>query len=153
MRIAGLEGAAVWRFDGGKFLATYGYARGSRPDATSGVREPIPLLARHRLGGDLMFEREGKYRGGMEGVWHGVQSLDDNPFRTQSRPYLYLMAIYMRQFGRLEAVANFENLLNVRQTDTHPLVRPSPATGGRWTTDVWAPLEGFMANVALRYRW
>ena len=153
MRIGGLEGAAVWRFDGGKFLATYGYTRGSRADATSGVREPIPLLPRHRLGGDLMFEREGKYRGGIEGIWYGVQPLDENPYRTQSRPYLYLMAIYMRQFGQLEVVANLENLLNVRQTATHPLVRPAPTTGGRWTTDVWSPLEGFMANAAIRYRW
>lgn len=100
-----------------------------------------------------MFEREGKYRGGIEGIWYGVQPLDDNPYRTQSRPYLYLMAIYMRQFGKLEVVANFENLLNVRQTATHPLVRPGPTTGGRWTTDVWSPLEGFMANAAIRYRW
>jgi iron complex outermembrane receptor protein len=152
-RIGGLEGAALWRFDGGRFLATYGYARGSRPDATSGVREPMPLIPRHRLGGDLMFERPGKYRGGIEGIWYGQQSLDDDPFRSESKPYLYLMAIYVRQFGRLEAVANFENLLNVRQTQTDPLVRPSPTVGGRWTTDVWSPLEGFMANVALRYRW
>ena len=100
-----------------------------------------------------MFEREGKYRGGIEGIWYGVQPLDENPYRTQSRPYLYLMAIYMRQFGQLEVVANFENLLNVRQTTTHPLVRNSPTTGGRWTTDVWSPLEGFMANAAIRYRW
>ena len=46
-----------------------------------------------------------------------------------------------------------ENLLNVRQTDYDSLVRPVPGIGGRWKTDVWAPLEGFMANVALRYRW
>ena len=80
-------------------------------------------------------------------------SLDDNPYRTESKPYFYLMAIFARQFGHVELVANFENLLNVRQTNTAPLVRPSPTTGGRWTTDVWAPLEGFMANVAVRYRW
>ena len=152
-RIAGVEGAALWRFDGGRFLATYGYSRGTRPDATSGIREPVPLIPRHRAGGDLMFERPGKYRGGIEGIWYGRQSLDDDPFRSESKPYLYLMAIYVRQFGRLEAVANFENLLNVRQTQTDPLVRPTPTTGGRLTTDVWAPLEGFMANVALRYRW
>ena len=152
-RIGGVEGAAIWRFDGGKFLATYGYIRGTRPDAASGSREPIPLLPRHRIGGDLMFEREGKYRTGIEGIWYGVQELDDNPFRSRSKPYLYVMAIGMRQFGRLEAVANFENLLNVRQSDTHPLVRPTPGMGGRWTTEVWAPLEGFMANVAIRYRW
>jgi outer membrane receptor for ferrienterochelin and colicins len=152
-RVMGVEGAAIWRWEGVKFLGTYGYSRGTRPDAVSGVREPIPMLPRHRVGGDLMFEKEGKYRGGIEGIWYGKQQLDENPFRTESKPYLYTMAIYMRQFGRVEAVANTENLLNVRQTQTDRLVRPTPMTGGRWTTDVWAPLEGFMANVALRYRW
>lgn len=152
-RVMGVEGAAIWRFEGGKFLGTYGYSRGTRTDATTGTREPMPLLPRHRAGGDLMFEKEGAYRGGIEGIWYGRQPLDDNPYRTESKPYLYLMAIYMRQLGRVEVVANTENLLNVRQTDTDRLVRPTPMTGGRWTTDVWAPLEGFMANVALRYRW
>jgi iron complex outermembrane receptor protein len=152
-RIGGVEGAAIWRFDGGKFLGTYGYTRGTRPDAITGEREPVPMLPRHRIGGDLMLEQEGKYRAGIEGIWYGPQSLDDNPFRSRSKPYLYVMAIAMRQFGRFEIVANFENILNVRQTDTDPLLRSSPGVGGRWTTDVWAPLEGFMANAALRYRW
>ena len=152
-RVAGFEGAAVWRFEGGKFLGTYGYTTGSRPDVASGGREAIPMLPGHHVGGDLMFERPGVYRGGIEGIWYGTQSLDENPFRTKSKPYLYVMAIAVRQIGRLEAVANFENLLNVRQTKTDPLVRPTRGIGGRWTTDVWAPVEGFMANVALRYRW
>jgi iron complex outermembrane receptor protein len=152
-RVAGVEGAAVWRFEGGKFLGTYGYTKGTRPDVTSGGREAIPMLPGHHVGGDLMFERPGVYRGGIEGIWYGTQSLDDNPFRTQSKPYLYMMAIAVRQIGRLEAVANFENLLNVRQTKTDPLVRPTSGMGGRRTTDLWAPVEGFMANVALRYRW
>jgi iron complex outermembrane receptor protein len=152
-RVAGVEGAAIWRFDGGKFLGTYGYSRGTRTDPATGAREPMPMLPRHRVGGDLMFEREGKYRGGVEGIWYGRQALDDDPFRAESKPYLYLMAIYMRQLGRVEAVANFENILDVRQTATDRLVRPSPGMGGRWTTDLWAPVEGFMANVAIRYRW
>ena len=62
------------------------------------------MLPRHRFGGDLMFEREGRYRGGVEGTWYGRQTLHDNPFRTESKPYLYLMAIYMRQLGHVEAV-------------------------------------------------
>jgi outer membrane receptor protein involved in Fe transport len=153
-RVGGLEAAARWGFGtGGKLLLTYGFSQGSRLDPESGAREPMPLLPRHRLGADLMYERPGTYRFGIEGIWYGRQSLDDNPYRTVSKPYLYLMAIAMRQFGRLEAVVNFENLLNVRQTDTNPLTRPTPTTGGRWTTDVWAPLEGFMANVAVRFRW
>jgi iron complex outermembrane receptor protein len=100
-----------------------------------------------------MLERPGVYRAGLEGILYGTQRLDDDPYRTRSKPYVYLMFLVARQFGALEAVANFENLLNVRQTDYAPLVRPTPGTGGRWTTDVWAPLEGFMANVAIRYRW
>ena len=152
-RIGGIESAAIWRFEGGKLLATYGFTRGTRPDALSGVREPIPMLPRHRAGADLMFEKEGSYRGGIEAIYYGVQHLHENPYRTDSKPYVYTMAIAMKQFGNLEVVANFENLLDVRQTDTDPLVRPSPTTGGRWTTDVWAPLEGFMANAAIRYRW
>jgi outer membrane receptor for ferrienterochelin and colicins len=87
------------------------------------------------------------------GTWYDAQPLDDDPYRTRSKPYVYVMALASRQFGPLEVVANFENLLNVRQTDYDPLVRPLPGVGGRWTTDVWAPLEGFMANVAVRYRW
>jgi outer membrane receptor for ferrienterochelin and colicins len=153
-RVGGAEAAAIWRFaEDNKFLLTYGYARGTRTDAETGAREAMPMLNRHRAGADLMLERPGVYRIGIEGIYYGRQVLDDNPYRAESKPYLYAMAIAMRQLGPVELVANFENLLDVRQTETHPLVRPSPTTGGRWTTDVWAPLEGFMANVAVRYRW
>jgi outer membrane receptor for ferrienterochelin and colicins len=153
-RVSGAEGAAIWRFGGdNKFLLTYGYARGTRTDAETDVREAMPLLNRHRVGADLMLEKPGVYRVGIEGIYYGRQVLDDNPYGSESRPYVYAMAIAMRQFGPVELVANFENLLDVRMTDSHPLVLPSRTVGGRWTTDVWAPLEGFMANVALRYRW
>lgn len=153
-RVGGAEAAAIWRFGGdNKFLLTYGYARGSRTDAETGAREAMPLLTRHRIGGDLMFERPGVYLVGIEGIYYGRQSLDDNPYRTESKPYVYVMAIAKRTFGPVEVVANFENLLDVRMTEYQPLVRPTPMVGGRWTTDVWAPLEGFMANVAVRYRW
>ena len=153
MRVGGVEAASIWRFEGGKFLLTYGYAQGTQTDAESGLREDVPLLNRHRIGGDLMLEKEGVYRVGIEGIYYGRQALDDDPYRQESKPYVYAMAIAMRQFGPVEVVANFENLLDVRQTKHQPLVRPTPTVGGRWTTDVWAPLEGFMANVAVRFRW
>jgi outer membrane receptor for ferrienterochelin and colicins len=152
-RVGGAEAAAIWRFGAHKFLLTYGYARGTRTDAEGGRREPVPLLNRHRVGADLMLEKPEVYRVGIEGIYYGRQVLDDNPYRSRSKPYIYAMAIAMRQFGPVEVVANFENLLDVRQTRYQSLVRPAPAVGGRWTTDVWAPLEGFMANVALRFRW
>jgi outer membrane receptor for ferrienterochelin and colicins len=152
-RIGGIEGVAVWRFEGGKFIGTYGYSRGSQIDPETSQRVDMPMLPRHRLGGDLMMEKEGVNRWGIEGIWYGEQALHDNPYRSTSKPYLYLMAIYAHQVGPIEIIANFENLLNVRQTDYDPLVRRTPTHGGRWTTDLWAPLEGFMANLALRFRW
>ena len=153
-RVAGVEAAAIWRFLGeNKFLLTYGHARGSRTNPETDAREPMPLLNRHRAGADLMLEKPGVYRVGIEGIYYGRQVLHDNPYLGESKPYLYTMALAMRQFGPVELVANFENLLNVRMTEYQRLVRPAPAVGGRWTTDVWAPLEGFMANVAVRYRW
>lgn len=152
-RIGGIEAVAVWRWVGLKLIGTYGYAKGSRPNAVTSVREEMPMMPRHRIGADLMGEKEGVYRWGIEGTWFAEQALEDNPFRSKSKPYAYLMAIAARQFGPWEVVANFENLLDVRQTNYDPLVRPVPMASGRWTTDVWAPLEGFMANVALRYRW
>ncbi len=153
-KVSGAEGAAIWRFGGdNKFLLTYGYSHGTRTDAVTGEEEQVPLLNRHRAGGDLMFEKPGVYRVGIEGIYYGRQALDDDPYTSESKPYFYAMAMGLRQFGRVEVIANFENLLNVKQTDYYPLVRPSPGVGGRWTTDVWAPLEGFMVNVALRVRW
>ena len=152
-RVGGVEAAAVWRFGDSKLLVTYGHARGTRTDAVTGVREAMPLLTRQRFGADLMLEKPGVYRVGIEGIYYGRQALDDDPFLDQSKPYVYTMALLMRQFGPVEIVANFENLLDVRQTKFASLVRPTPAVGGRWTTDVWSPLEGFMANVAVRYRW
>ena len=152
-RVSGVEAASIWRFGANKFLLTYGFARGTRTDAETGSREQVPLLNRHRVGADLMLEKPEVYRIGIEGIYYGPQVLDDNPYRSRSKPYVYAMAIAMRQFGPVEVVANFENLLDVRQTRYDRLVLPTPAVGGRWTTDVWAPLEGFMANVAVRFRW
>ena len=152
-RFWGGEGLAIWRFRGGKLLASYGIAGATRPDVLTGDREDVPLISRHRAGLDLMLERPGVYRIGLEAIVYGVQRLDDDPYRSESTPYVYAMFLVMRQVGPAELVANFENLFNVRQTDFDPLVRPSPTTGGRWTVDAWAPLEGFMANGAVRYRW
>jgi iron complex outermembrane receptor protein len=152
-RMGGAEAAAIWRFGAHKFLLTYGYARGTMTDAETNRREQVPLLNRHRAGADLMLEKPEVYRVGIEGIYYGRQVLDDNPYRNQSKPYVYAMALAMRRFGPVELVANFENLLDVRQTRYDSLVLPAPTAGGRWTTDVWAPLEGFMANVAVRFRW
>jgi iron complex outermembrane receptor protein len=46
---------------------------------------------------------------------------------------------------------NAENLLDTRQTRYDPIVLPARSTEGRWTTDVWAPLEGRVFNAGVRW--
>lgn len=152
-RYRGLEALGVLRFHGGKLLLSYGTISATRADPVTGARSAIPLLPAQRLGADLMLERPGVYRVGFEATYYGVQSLDMDPYRSRSKPYVYAMFLLMRRVGPVEVVANFENLLNVRQTDYAPAFRPTPGLGGRMTVDAWAPAEGFMANAVVRYRW
>jgi iron complex outermembrane receptor protein len=89
-------------------------------------------------------------RAGLELYYNGRQPLDDDSYRTHSEPYLYIGALVERALGPAKLFVNAENLLDVRQTDWDPLVRPFMGRGGRWTNDVWAPLDGFVMNAGVR---
>ena len=45
---------------------------------------------------------------------------------------------------------NLENLLDIKQTDEHPLLLPARAPSGQWTTDIWSRNDGFIANAGVR---
>ncbi len=51
-----------------------------------------------------------------------------------------------------ESLAAAQRSTEVRQTRWSPLVRPERAFDGRWTTDLWAPLEGRMVNAGVRLK-
>jgi outer membrane receptor for ferrienterochelin and colicins len=97
-------------------------------------------------------EEEEAGRIGFEAYYVGRQSLEDDPYRSVSRPYVHLGLLVTRRFGNVQLFMNGENLLNVRQTWYDSLVRPAPDAGGRWTTEAWAPLDGRVVNVGTRIR-
>jgi iron complex outermembrane receptor protein len=99
-----------------------------------------------------MWEREGEARAGLEIYFTGRQSLDDNPYRSESKRYVHVGVLAERRFGRARLFINAENLLDYRQTKYDPLVLNSFGLGGRRTTDVWGPLEGRVANFGVRLR-
>lgn len=80
----------------------------------------------------------------------GRQELEENSYRTTSRPYLILGALVERRFGPARVFLNAENLLDARQTRWDALLLPARAPEGRWTTDAWAPLEGRTFNAGVR---
>jgi outer membrane receptor for ferrienterochelin and colicins len=150
-RTRGIEALARWRRAPFTVTASYLYLDASEPDVDS-VRRTVPLTPRHSAGLVAMWEEHDRGRVGLEIYYTGEQSLDDNPFRAESEPYLHIGLLGEIVFGRYGLFLNLENLLGVRQTRKDPLVRPERSADGRWTVDAWAPLEGFIANAGVRVR-
>ena len=141
-----------------RLTASYTFLRSTECDPHIGAgicaRREVPLTPRHALGLVASVEEEGRSRVGLELYYTGRQSLEDNPYRSVSRPYLILGILGERAFetrrGTYRLFLNLENLTNVRQTRYDPLVRPSRGPGGRWTTDAWTELTGFTVNGGVR---
>jgi iron complex outermembrane receptor protein len=114
------------------------------------VTHDVPLTPRHSAGLVGMWEAEDVGRLGIEWYYTGQQSLEENPYRQASEPYMILGLLAEKQFGRLRLFVNGENLSGVRQTRWDPLLLTTRAADGRWTVDAWAPLEGRNINGGLR---
>ncbi len=151
-RTWGTEMLARWHHEPFHLTATHTYLRSTEvgPEALSSRRE-VSLTPRHSLGLVGMWEAEDQGRAGVEVYYTGRQALEDNPYRDASRPYLILGFLAERRFGRARAFLNAENLLDVRQTRFDPVLLPARSPEGRWTTDLWAPLEGRVFNAGVRY--
>lgn len=149
-RTGGGELLARWSPEPFHITATYTYVRSSEEDPDTGLRRQVPLTPRQQAGIVGAWEEEGRARVGVEFYYTGRQALDNNPYRTMSKPYLHIGAMAERRFGSVRVFLNAENLLGFRQTRHDRLVLPARGVGGRWTTDVWGPLEGRVGNIGLR---
>jgi iron complex outermembrane receptor protein len=148
-RTAGAELLARLRWRQVVVTGTYTLTRSTEIDGDA-VRDEVPLTPRHAAGVVAAWEEHGKSRLGVELYYTGWQRLDDNPYRSASRPFVVFGLLAERRFGRARLFVNAENLANVRQTRYDPLVRPTRSSDGRWTVDAWGPLEGRTINGGLR---
>jgi outer membrane receptor for ferrienterochelin and colicins len=138
------------RSEGFSMSAFHTYTRATEPDAASLRRLDLPLTPRHATGVVAMMEGENWGRTGVEAYHTGRQRIDDDPALDHAPPYTVVGLLLERRVGPVRLFVNAENLTNVRQTRTRPLVRSEPTTTGRWTTDVHAPLEGRVVNGGFR---
>jgi iron complex outermembrane receptor protein len=130
--------------------STYTYVR-SREDGDDG-RQDVALTPRHSAGLVGMWEDEAWGRMGLEVYYTGRQRLEVNPYRATSEPYFIVGLLAEKRLGRARFFLNAENITNVRQTRWDPLLRPTRGVDGRWTVDAWAPLDGWMLNGGVRFR-
>ena len=151
-RIRGSE--LLLRYRQGQYVLTgsYLYIDASEPDPAGGGRRTLPLTPKHTAGLVAMWEDHDKGRVGIELYYTGKQQLEDNPYRSESKPYFELGVLAEMVVGKARLFVNAENILDVRQTKHDPLIRPNRAPDGRWTVDVWAPTDGFVMNAGVRLR-
>jgi iron complex outermembrane receptor protein len=147
---AGVELLGTYRREPFSVTATYTYVRAR--DTIDGIARDVPQTPRHSSGIVGMWEEEDVGRVGVEWYYTGRQALEENPYRTVSEPYTIIGVLVERQLGMIRLFLNGENLTGVRQTRWDPLLTPSRAIDGRWTTDAWAPLDGRNVNGGIRLR-
>ena len=142
----GTEVFAALRQGSWRLIGSHAFLRSTEPDPQGGGRREVPLTPQHSLGMVGAYEEEGRGRIGVEAYYTGRQELDDDPYRSRSRPYFIFGFLIDRRFGPFRVFLNAENILDTRQTRYDPLLRPNRTLDGRWITDVWAPLEGRAFN-------
>jgi outer membrane receptor for ferrienterochelin and colicins len=151
-RIRGTEVLLRYRWSDFVVTGSYVYADASEPDPDGEGRRTIPLTPKHTAGLVTMWEDHDKGRVGLEVYYTGRQELDDNPYRTQGKPYFEVGLLAEMAVGKSRVFVNAENIFGTRQTKYDPIVRPFRAPDGRWTVDAWAPTEGFVVNGGVRLR-
>ncbi len=124
-RIRGSELLLRYRWDAFSITGSYVYLDATEPAEQAAGRRLVPLTPRHTAGAVAMWEEHGKGRVGIEAYYTGRQSLEDNPYRSVSRPYLHLGVLGEIVLGKVSLFANAENILGVHQTRYDPLLLPA----------------------------
>ena len=146
----GIDALLRWRQEPFVITASYLVLDATEQLDETKARQQVALTPRQSAGLVAMWEQHGRGRVGIELYYTGEQSLSDNPYRDKSKPYLHVGLLGEINLGRMSLFLNLENLLDVRQTRTDPLLRRTKNIAGGWTVDAWSPLEGFIANAGVR---
>ena len=122
---------------------TYTYAR----TTDGGVTYENVLTPRHRLNNVLMYEVEECWKMGLEAYYYSPQRLSDG---TTGRSFWLCGLMAERIWEHLSVYINLENFTDRRQTrfDT---IYTGPHTSPEWR-DIYAPLDGFVANAGIKIR-
>jgi outer membrane receptor for ferrienterochelin and colicins len=146
-RVWGSELFARYEHEPLTVTALYQYLRGTELDVATAVRREVPFNPRHSGGLTVVWaDDEGGPRFGLEAYYTGKQTLADDPYRSVGRPYVTLDALVEVPVKRVTLFLHGEDLTDVRQSQFEPLLLPEAGPGGRWASDVWAPLAGRVIN-------
>lgn len=132
-------------------ILAHTYLHSTEADPEAAGRRETPLTPRHAGELAVLWESEKRGRLGLEISYTGRQSLEHDPYRSESVAFFDINVLgEVRLEGETGIFVNLTNLAGVRQTRYDPLLLPARAPDGRFTTDLWAPLEGRSVNAGVR---
>src|SRR6266404_6324502 len=106
-----------------------------------------PLTPRHRFNSAFVYELENKWRIGSEIYYFSKQKLSDG---NTGRGYWLTGLLAEKMWKRISVYINFENFGNVRQTKFESIYTGSITDPV--FKDIYAPLEGFVANGGIKVK-
>jgi iron complex outermembrane receptor protein/outer membrane receptor for ferrienterochelin and colicins len=107
----------------------------------------LPLIARNKLATIVAYEFSHHLRAGIEASYTGKQFLDNG---QTTEPYLFGAAMMRYNIGKVSLVLNCENLLDYRQNKKNVVVFP-PLNNPTFP-EIWAPLDGRVANFSIYWK-
>ena len=135
------------QYDAIEFYLGYNHTIAKR--SGTGESAYLPFSPQDKFSLTLAYTIEGKWRFGIESSFVGSQYLYDN---QRVKDYAFWAGSVERKFGsHLSLVVNAENILNVKQSDFEPKLFTGTLQNPSFNP-IWAPQEGVIVNVALKYK-
>lgn len=133
-------------YDAIEFYLGYNHTIAKR--SGSGESAYLPFSPQDKFSLTLAYTVENKWRFGIESSFVGSQYLYDN---QRVKDYSFWAAAIERKFGdHLSLILNAENVLNIKQSDYESVVSGTPQNPS--FKPIWAPQEGAIVNLALKYK-
>jgi outer membrane receptor for ferrienterochelin and colicins len=129
------------------FKLFLGYTLADVMQHTGNTITTYPLVSRNRLNNFLVYEVENKFKIGVEAYYFSPQQLNDG---TIGRGYWTAGLMAEKIWDRFSLFVNFENLTDTRQTKFGPIYTGS--LNDPVFKDIYAPLDGFVANGGIRIK-
>jgi len=135
------------KFTYNDFNLFIGYTLADVNQHYNGIVSKYPLVARHRLNNVLMYELEDRLKIGLEAYYTGPQLLNDG---KKGKNYWLTGLMIEKLWEKLSLFINFENFSDTRQTKFDSIFTGSiqePVF-----RDIYAPLEGFVVNGGIKFK-
>jgi outer membrane receptor protein involved in Fe transport len=145
VRSRGFETNVRLSYDIVKLFAGYTFTN-ARAKYLSG-NQTLPLTPKSRINSALIFEREEKFKTGIEAYYTSSQFLT-NRFKT--KPYWVLGIFGEKIFGKYSLFINLENITDTRQGRFTQVVFP-PHQMPEFS-EIYAPTEGRVINGGIKIR-